>query len=376
MPWAFSGPARNELTQSHTAASRVDVIRGGQAVFSLAVVSGSVNTEAGRSVLSNMSSVVIDSTGQLSGSDANDLLNPYNCQVAPYRGVYVPSTGKYEYAPLGLYQLTGRTVSGDGSISLVGQDRSIIYQGAMTASLAIAANTPIESAIQQLLITRNRALQMRTWITGFKCGPLIFAPDIDVWKEAQTLAASVGGHLHHDRRGLLVFKPTLGHPRPVRTFSVGDGILLGTTRTEDSDTIHNVVTVEQEAGSAIRATVADTNPASPTYYLGKYGRRVVTIQNPHVSTVLQAQQAARTQLVYELGRSESVTITVVPDPTLDVMESITVNRPTADLANRGLVIESTTVPLGVTEAMTITCRKFILTENGQQVDAPQALTTS
>lgn len=369
--WPFSGAALNELVQSHTAVSRLDVIRGGKSAYTLVVTAGSISAQANRSTLRNMTATATDPTGQLSGSDINDLLNPYSCQVAPYRGVVIPSTGALVYAPLGVYQLTNRSVTGDGSIDITGQDRAIIYQGGMTATLAISSGTPIETAIQKLLVTRNRALQFRTWNTGFTTGPLIFAPDIDVWKEAQTLAQSVGGYLYHDRRGLLTFSPALPtNARPMRSYTEGDGLLLGVKRAENSDTIHNVVVVEKEAGSTIRATMQDTDPTSPTFAGGKYGRRVLTIQNPHVGTVTQAQQAARNELMKQLGRSETVSIDVVPDPTLDPLDPITVNRPSASLKNTGLTIDTITLPLDVQSPMNIVCRKYLLTQDGTQVSLP------
>lgn len=375
--WPFPGAARNELAQSHTALSKVVILRAGKGVLPLTAVTGNVNTDTGRSTMRNLTATLTDPTGALSGADIDDMLNPYQAEVAAYRGVYVPSTGQSVYAPVGVYQLTARQVTGLGSIDITGQDRAIIYQGSMTTALTVSGGTPTEVAIQQLLIARNPGLQMRTWITGFTCGPLVYPPDINVWNEAQLLAQSAGGWLYHDRQGVLVFGPLLpASARPVSRYSEGDGLLLEVTRTEDSDTIHNVVVVEKAAGSAIRAVVMDTDPTSPTYAGGKYGKRVLTIQNQAVGTIQQAQQVARNQLIQELGRSETVALTVVPDPTLDVMEAITVNRPTADLYNRGLVVATIDMPLAVTDPMHITCRKFILTEDGQQVDVPLQVTTS
>lgn len=380
MVWPFTGAGLNQLRQSHTAVSRALILRGGKPVAYMNTVDGNVNADADRSVMRNAAATVVDTTGVLSGANANDLLNPYNCEVVLYRGVQYGTAAHpiQEFAPLGVFQLTGRQVTGDGEVQITGQDRSIIYQGPMTAALTIDAGTPTETAINQLLVTRNRGLQIKTWKTGFTCGPLIFGSDIDVWKEAQTLAQSAGGRLFHDRVGLLTFAPALpaANPRAVRRWAVGDGLLLGVTRQEDSDTIRNVVVAQQQAGSDVRAVVMDTNPTSPTYAYGKYGFRVATITNANISTVAQATQVARNELVRQLGRSETVSISIVPDPTIDPLDALTVYRPSADLTNRTVLAQTVTIPLGADQAMTIACRKFLLTEDGQQLDTAPEMTTS
>jgi Domain of unknown function (DUF5047) len=369
----------NQLRQSHTSVSRALILRAGRPVAYMLAVEGNVSSDADRSVMRNASATVVDPYGQLSGADANDLLNPYNCEVVLYRGVQYGSSSNptVEYAPLGVFQLTGRQVTGDGEVQITGQDRSIVYQGPMTAALTIDANTPIETAIIKLLVTRSPGLRIKTWKTGFTCGPLIYAPDIDVWKEAQTLAQSAGIRLFHDRVGLLNLAPALPTGlRSVRRWAEGDGLLLGVTRQEDSDTIRNVVVAEREAGSLIRAVVMDTNPRSPTYAYGKYGFRVVTITNASIGSITQAQQVARNELVRQLGRSETVSLSIVPDPTLDPLDPITLYRPNADLTNRTVLTQTTTIPLGADQAMTVGCRKFLLTEDGQQLDVAPEMTTS
>jgi hypothetical protein len=364
--WAFSTAARAELAGDHAAVSKVEVWHSGRPSYVLDVVSGSVSVDADRSVRRNLTAMLVDPTGELTEGDVGDLLNPYECEIAPYRGVVVG--GIEEFAPLGVFGLTSRPVSdGDGglSISISGQDRAMQYQGPMKSSLSISAGTPVEEAVALLLATRNAGLTLDAMVTGFTCGPLLFAPDIDVWGEAQELAASVGAVLFHDRTGQA--RLTLAGPvsdTPVAEFSEGGGRLVDVDRTEDSDTIRNVVVVES-ANGLIRATAEDLNTASPTYSRGRYGRRPVTIVNQHVGSVEQAQQAAATRLVYELGRSETVSFTAVPHPGLDVQEVVTVHRPRVGLERRALVVATLDMPLGVGEAMKVGCRKSVLAQDGE-----------
>lgn len=405
--WDFTAAAREALAGDHTAVSRVDIWHSGFPVYSLAATGGSVSMDAARAVRSNLSCTLTDPSGRLSRGDVDDLLNPYDCEIAPYRGVRVTASEttvtysgalgfgsqpfgtsafggsqgvpvlssttrvRDELAPLGVFRLTGRDVSdsGDGlAISLAGQDRAIAYQGAMSSAIAVSAGTPIEAAIRRLLVSRNPGLSMLSMRTGFTCGPLIYPPDIDVWAKAQELAESVGAKLFHDRTGQVVL--ALAGPvsdRPVASYVEGGGLLLDVDRSEDSDTIKNVVRAENADGS-VSVEVADTDPTSPTYSRGRYGRHPFVLKNPHIYSQAQALQAASTRLAYELGRSETVAFTAVPDPCLDVNEVVTVHRPRAGLTNRGVVTASITVPLSATDPMRVTCRQSRLAQDGRVLD--------
>lgn len=362
------------LAQSHTAVSYLDVLHSGMPAARLYAVDGLVNAEGGRSVTRNLQATVVDPTGALDGHAIDDLLSPYDCEVAPYRGVLLPD-GSWEVAPLGVFQLTQRQVGDYGSLALAGQDRAIIYQGSMTNALAISGGTPVETAIQRLLATRNRSLTMHSWVTGFTCGPLLFAPDINVWDEAQTLAQSVGGRLSHDRTGALVFGPDLPiSDRPVRTYIYGgggSGVLLDATRTEDADTIHNSVTVvsTKTGTGGITYTARDADPTSPTYVGNpRYGERNTTIENQHVGSLVQAQQAATAALIRELGRSETGTVTAVVDPFLDPNDVVLVDHPAKGYVQRAMVLAAVPTPLGVGESMALALRKSIIGQDGVVLD--------
>ena len=377
----FTDAALAELAGSHHAVARVDIWRAGRAVHTLDVVAGSTTAEAGRAVYRNLSCTLVDPTGGLTGGDVDDLLNPYDCELAPWRGVqYGPSARRVEeYAPLGVFALTGREVAGDGSIVVTGQDRAMGYQGPMVGSLAIGPGTPVETAITRLLARRNPGVTFaRSWRTGFTCGPLLFNPEIDVWREAQSLARSVGGWLYHDRTGGLVFDSLLpSSSRPVARYSdTRGGRLIQLDRSEDSDTIRNVVIVKSTktaTGGVIRAVAEDTDPTSPTYAGGRYGRRPVTLTNQHVGSLEQAQQMAATELVRELGRSETVAMTVVPDPTRDPLDVVTVHRPRSGLVERGMVVAALETPVAATDPMPVRLQRSIIAQDGRVFDVPLEL---
>lgn len=370
--WDFSAAARAALAGDHTAAIRVEVWQAGTAVYALEVLSGSVSVDADRTVRRNLACRLVDPTGQLSRGDVDDLLNPYDCEIAPFRGVLLP--GGEELAAQGVFGLTSRSVS-DGPdglvIDLAGQDRAMGYQGPMASALAVPGGTPVEVAIRRLLASRNPGVTLQSLDTGFTCGPLLYPPDIDVWAQAQQLAVSVGARVFHDRTGQAVLAGTgPASGVPAASFAEGDGRLLTVNRTEDSDTIRNVVIAESTNG-LIRAVVEDSDPTSPTYAGGRYGRRPVTLVSQHFGSVEQAQQAAAARLAYELGRSETVTFTAVPDPALDVEELVTVHRLRVGLDHRGLLTSSIQLPLAADEAMRVGCRRSVLASDGRSFDVEE-----
>ena len=201
---------------------------------------------------------------------------------------------------------------------------------------------------------------------------------MDVWAEAQKLAQSAGARLFHDRTGQVVLALAGAlSDRPVARYAEGDGLLLDVNRKEDSDTIRNAI-VAENADQSIQVEVSDTDPTSPTYSRGRYGRRVYTLKNPYFSSVRQAEQAAATRLAYELGRSETVSFTAAPNPGLDVDEVVTVHRPRAGLVDRGLVVATLTVPLNIVDGdawapMNVGCRQSRLAQDGRVLPEPPEL---
>lgn len=371
--WTQSSWARNQLRQSHGVASKVEVLQYGRRVATLDLVDGEVTGELRRPVLWNVNCSIVDPTGELSDGDIDDLLSPYEAEIAPYRGVVDPITGYVEYAPLGVFKLTGRDTPGDGSVSVSGQDRAIMYQGSMAGPTAISAGTPVEQAIATLLLKRNPALTMNMWKTGFTCGPLLYAADIDVWAEALKLAQSAGGWLWHTRTGMLTFGPSAPPSvRPSDRYAAGDGRLLTAIPKDDSDTVRNIVVAESTktaGGSVIRAVVEDIDPTSPTNVNGPYGRRPMTVTNPHIASIAQAQQVAAAEFTYALGRSQITTASVVPDPWKDPGDIVTIHRPEAGLIERPVTIEGIKIPLRKGN-MTITSTRSILTRDGRVLDMP------
>lgn len=357
------------LGESHTAAFRAQVLHGGKPVHELSILSGSVSAAANRPVHRNMSLTLGDPDGSLSRSDAGDLLSPYDAEVKPWSGVRLPS-GAVDWVPDGVYRLTSSDVStsrGGLSIGVSGQDRASIYRVPLPGPVVVAANTSVEQAIGLLLSRVNAGFNWSPWRTGTVVGPLLYDSDSEAWDAALTLAESVGGWLYHDRNGVPVLAPYAA--ATTKTTQRFDRTLLTASRSENSEQIRNSVVMQSaDTGpGVIRVTVEDTDRDSDTYVLGAFGRRQVTVTNPHLGSVAQAQRAGMARLVQELGRSEAVSCTSLPDPQTDVGDAVIVNAPGAGVYARRVVVESVTRSYDAMSTMQVTARRSVVAPDGSDL---------
>lgn len=77
------------LGGSHTAVSRVDIIRDGQVVGQLDVHAGQVVTDGTAAQRTQIELEVADPDGTLTPADMNSLLAPFGTRIQVYRGVRI-----------------------------------------------------------------------------------------------------------------------------------------------------------------------------------------------------------------------------------------------------------------------------------------------
>ncbi len=366
------------ISRSHTMATRVQVLHGGRPVHELSVyqpadqatdrgrvMACEVTADADQPILRDLSLSLIDPDGDLSLTDAGELLSPYDAEIKPWSGVLLPS-GIADMVPHGVFALTGAKVS-DGprgvTVDLKGLDRAKTYRVPLPGPVTIKFGTPVEQAIGLILSRVRGDFTWTPWQTGVTVGPLLFDSDDEAWDTALTLAESVGGWLRHNRDGKCELSPWL-NTTTTSTQRFAE-TLLSVEKDEDSDTIHNSVVVQSSNTGVglIRVTVEDTDPKSPTWVLGRYRRRQMTITNPHITTYAQARETGRAELVRELGRSGTITWTCPPDPQTDPGDVPTVHL-LPRYNNRRVVVARTSYPLDVQGVMTVTGRRSVIAQDG------------
>jgi hypothetical protein len=135
-------------------------------------------------------------------------------------------------------------------------------------------------------------------------------------------------------------------------------VITDLERDLDEDTSYNGI-VAVGTGSQLTAPlfteIWDDNPASPTYYLGRYGKVPYFWTTPLVTTQPQLVDAATSMLKRILGLSEQLHVTIVPNPALEPGDPIEAESVKAGVIGTW-VASSLTIPLGASATMPITCR--------------------
>lgn len=346
---------------SHQIAARVDILRDDDITLTLdTVTAGQVTLDQtaasrGRADLT----LAVDPTADLIPDDATDPLAPYGDEMRVYRGVTYPDA-TVELVSLGIFRLDEVTVSDSGEnleLRVSGLDRSArVIDARFETSGQIDAGTNVTTAIQTLLTSIGiNALDLdatshTTPLTAYEAGG-------DRWALAQDLAKAAGMDLYFDGDGVCVMRQiTLAADNPVATLSEGDdGVLLTATRSWTRAGAFNAViaTGEKAADTAPPSGIAkDLNPASPTYYLGRFGQVPRFYSSPLLTTDAQCADAAASILAREIGTTQTIDFGAIVNPALEPGDVATITRERAKVTREAHVIDSLTIPLTHDQQMT------------------------
>jgi len=348
-------------SQSHTSVVTADIYKAGVAIaLNLPVVSGSVTID-GRAALRRRCTVtVLDINGTFAPNDATDTLAPYGNELVLKRGV------AGDMAALGVFRFDTASVTDSGpvTIDLAGFDRAGTVQAArFETPYTVAAGTNYGTAIQAFITSRLPGL-IYSFATTTRVTPLlVFEESSDPWAEAQKMAASVGMEVFFDANGICVLRPEPDPNAPgvtVTTYTEGaGGVVVEVTNDLEVVPGYNkfIVVGEPVDGSApVRAEAFDNNPASPTYFFGPFGKRPRFFRSQFVTTQAQAQETADAFLLRELGGSEQVSFTAIPNPAHDAGDIVRVVRARIGVDTIA-VIDSLTMPLEPAGLMRVATRK-------------------
>jgi hypothetical protein len=170
----------------------------------------------------------------------------------------------------------------------------------------------------------------------------------------------------------IIRDPTIQPPVDIVHFIEGANcVVTSASRTFDETQGYNgVILYCNGTGSAgpFVQQVWDNNPASPTFYLGPWGRQGYimttttipaggdTLAEAHAKAYLMAQK--QYQLV--IGALDELTISCMPNPALQEGDTIRVTRERINLS-ANYTISHMTIPLDTTNPMTITFRPQVST---------------
>jgi hypothetical protein len=332
------------------------------AMTPLSFSSGSVTMDATRSIARTCDIEFVP--GSLSLDQLFALLSRPDIEVQVKRGITVD--GVPELVPLGVFSVDGvpKSLRSTTSLRWSGSDRSKkIARARLTDPFQILAGTLLASAISDLLHSRWALVTVdfsnvteTIWANVY----LLPGADSDPWKSAREIMADFGYDLYFDGAGIakarLVPDPAVD---PVNfSFGVGDTALI--TEGESAGTYERTYSgvVVTGAGSAVSAPVQavawDTDPRSPTYYLGGFGLAPLFYSSPLLREVADCEVVAASRLSRVKGRSLSASwsslVCAALEP-LDVVEA------TFEGSLRRAVIDSLTIPLRASDTMSSAIRE-------------------
>lgn len=294
-----------------------------------------------------------------------DIFQPYGNEVRIYRGIQFVD-GKIEEIPLGVFGISQASIDDSGSSLIVTVDAFDRARAVSRATLVqdyyIEYGTPFTVAIQRLINNQVPRLDYNFVSMSYATPELVVPTGADPWKVAQQMAAAIGCEIFFDVVGTCTLRTIPDYSISPITWSYKEGaeaILLYTNKLLTSDNTYNyyIVTGENSGNVVpIRGDAFDDNPASITYWKGKYG----TVPAPVVSTKMvqnqsQALQAARGLLQKSIGKAERIHFNALVNPGHEIGDVVEIVRQKSKIDNR-YVIGQLSIPLSKDRAMDIVSR--------------------
>lgn len=340
-----------------TAYLGADVVAGAE---DLLVLDGSVRTDAkanSRRTLDGLK--VVSADGKTSSIRA--LLDVPGTELQVWRGVRFPA-GTTELAPVGRFRLGGMNdeLTEPGVVTISAPDRMAhIVDDRFLTPRAATSGATIPAQIADLI---TETLPTATVVD--LSGATDTVPDGIVWERERidavnSLAASIGCTVYADPLGQFVIAP-IPSVNSAADWVIAAGstsVLVGGTRTTTREGVYNVVVASSSPtdGSApVFGIAEDSNPTSPTYVSGPFGRVPRFYSSPLLTTDTQAADTAASLLAQALGKRGTLAVSTLVNPALEVGDRIDVSLPDGSLQHH--IVDGFTLPLTADGSMPITTR--------------------
>lgn len=266
-------------------------------------------------------------------------------------------SGTWEWVPLGVFRLVDFTASNTGdtrTFTLNAEDLSVMCRGAGFETPVTFQDDAAESVALVYLLNYCLPSHPYEFVTGYveTVLPQMTLFDGNAWSEMQAIAQSGGHEVFFDVEGTLVVREVPDYDgTPVEDFTAdADDVKFSVSRSVSEAEVYSGVRVQgthPKADEDCYATVWDGNPASPTYYLGPFGKKLLTESRDRIKTTVRAARAADALLRRVSGWDEVVEVQMAKHPALDVSDVVTMSEGTVGMSDPATyIVEQIAYPLG------------------------------
>lgn len=362
--WPLSTPARQTLIQSHAMDVRA-IAYGPAGTQEIPVGGGRVSSDAGAQVRRQ---ATLDTDLRLWPVDPRSVIGVYGTEVQVDYGIVIPGVAEPEWVPLIRGLISGATrrrpIPTSGTIPLQLVDRAArVAEDKFTAPTQTVVGATVVTEIRRLIQETLGSSVTVTDLTGSTQVAAGLEIEQERWADGvELLADSIGAEVFADPTGSFVIRPqpTLA-AAPVWVVHSGDGGIMverGDSLSRESVYSGVVARGERTDGTPpVAATVWDTDPASPTYYLGTFGRKPRFYSSPLLTTVAQCQTAGSALLARSRGGDAAVSLQAIVNPALEAGDVITVYD---EGRTERHIIDKVTVPLSPGEAQSLETRSVVV----------------
>jgi hypothetical protein len=291
------------------------------------------------------------------------LLAPYGNELFVERGINY-GNGTIEIVSLGYFRIdsTQQDQGPNGPIRLSASDRmSGIVDARLPFPIQFPAGTTLSSVFTQLVteVYPSATIELDLDVVGSTFSTAHVA-DEDRYGFLRDVARSRGKIMYWDYRGVLKVTSPPDPTTPVFTANTGrGGIVVTLSRSLSRQGVYNGVVATGESTTdepPVTALVFDSNPNSPTYWNGRFGRVPRFYYSSFITTTDAATSAASSILQQAIGLPYSVNLDMIPNPALEPYDPIRIESSDSIDVH---VIDSITIPLTYSGIMSGTTRKLL-----------------
>lgn len=304
-------------------------------------------------------------------------INSYAHEIYLERGVQY-ANGTTEYVGLGYFrvnsvqdtQLRSKKYTGS-AIRITGEDRMAnLRDGRVASPLQFGAAASVASVIDFLITDVmpgvTTVYDSVNWPGGTAATTLLGSDhfvDQDRLAFIQELIKAYGKICYFDYAGRFVVKtPPSTSGNPVFDINAGaNGVLVRASRTISRDGVYNAVVATGEpvgSDAPVYGIAYDSDPASPTFYGGTFGKVPKFFSSSFLTTDTQCGVAAANILAASHGFPYSVSLGMVPNPALEAWDVVSVTY--SEGFSEVHIIDTIRYTMSVDDEMSIETRKQYL----------------